>query len=277
MRVKRLSHVEIVVILLIAGVLLAILIPMIRELRQGSRRYACVENLKQLAVALGLYASENKDRYPPIDDTKNNFIFNANLLYPEYLSDHMVAVCPADSRVDPEAVFRLISDHPNDGTPKGNIHSDCFTDDNYIYLGWLVVVDQFDNRMLMSGKGVEAFFDAYDKLSPDDHDSNVNVPEGRGFLDGDGIYRLSCSFDIFLIGDINTTLPSMESGGGIVPFMWDRPYVDPSKFSHQPTGGNVLYMDGHVDFIKFGKVFPMTETMASLLDERARKPISHCE
>ena len=96
MSIKRLSYVEIVVILLIVTVLVAVLIPMVGELRQGSRRYACVENLKQLALAMELYAKENKDRFPPIDDTKNNFIFDANVMYPEYLTDPTVAMCPAD-------------------------------------------------------------------------------------------------------------------------------------------------------------------------------------
>ena len=43
------------------------------------------------------------------------------------------------------------------------------------------------------------------------------------------------------------------------------------------AGGNVIYMDGHLEYIEYPGKFPMTETMARLLDERPREPIPHCE
>ena len=268
MEKKTLPLFGIVVIVLIVGVLAAILIPIVSELRQGSRRYACVENLKQLALALNLYSNENQYLYPPIDDAQNNFIFDANLLYPEYLSDTILPVCPADLQRNPETSFRLTEDHSVDGTLKGEVHPDCFTGDSYIYLGWMVMTD----------KETEAFFEAYDKLSPDDYDADITVPEGWGNGGGDTIHRLYAGVDRWLITDPDVTFTMQPEGVSIVAIMWDRPYMDAAKFSHRPIGGNVLYLDGHVEYHRFVSDFPpINKTMARLLDKRPREPIPDCE
>ena len=41
------------------------------------------------------------------------------------------------------------------------------------------------------------------------------------------------------------------------------------RFNHVPGGGNVLYMDGHVRFIKYPGNFPMVD------DPRVIREISH--
>jgi prepilin-type processing-associated H-X9-DG protein len=264
---KGFSRIEIIVIVLLVGVLVILLLLAFSVGRKSIRRTACVGNLKQIGIALWMYSTENKDRYPPVDDTKHNFIFNANLLYPEYLSDHMLAACPGNLQVEPGTAFRLTSDHSVDGTPKGQVHADCFSGDSYIYLGWLVWND----------KEAETFFEAYDKLPLTDYDDHIHVLDGWGNAEGDKIYRLSAYVDRFFT-DINF-IGSEEVGASVVPIMWDRQYIDPKKFSHRPIGGNVLYLDGHVDYFRDldEEYPPMTKTMARLLEERPREPIPDCE
>ncbi len=276
---KSLSYSEVIVIVLIVGIVAVILLPALAKRRETRQRRACVNNLKQLGLVLYMYANENKGQYPPVDDTKNNFTFDANLLYPEYLTDPMLAMCPADPRTDPDTNFRLTSDHSSDGTPKGQAHPDCFTGDSYVYLGWMVLSD----------KEVEALFKAYDDLLPDDCDTNLDeycdthliVPEGWGNLEGDTLHRLTVGVDRFLITDINA-IGSFGGGTSVIPVMWDRPHTDTAEFSHRPVGGNVLYLDGHVDYRRLGAksphmTDPMTETMARLLAERPRARIPDCE
>jgi prepilin-type processing-associated H-X9-DG protein len=48
--------------------------------------------------------------------------------------------------------------------------------------------------------------------------------------------------------------------------MWGRPE------NHSPAGANVLYMDGHVEFVEYPSEFPMTERFMERLEEiSARK------
>ncbi|NUM55166.1 MAG: hypothetical protein HUU46_16095 [Candidatus Hydrogenedentes bacterium] len=53
-----------------------------------------------------------------------------------------------------------------------------------------------------------------------------------------------------------------------VPVMWDTIRQDPSGnpvFNHRaPEGCNVLYMDGHVEFVEYPSVFPVSTTFATM-------------
>jgi prepilin-type processing-associated H-X9-DG protein len=245
--------------------------PIIRSTRgHRPRQASCMYAIKELGKALDLYTTYNKNLFPPIDDRKNNFIFEGKVLYPEYFADHVIAHCPQHPDYDPEKIFRLISNHPDDSAPVSQAHPDCFTSDGYIYLGWLVTNDE----------EAKAFFEAYDKLSLEEYYGDIIVPEGKGNGGGDVIHRLTAGVDRFLVEDINEVFGAVETPASTVPIIWDRPYTDPERFSHQyedGIGGNVCYLDGHVEFVRFGEKFPMTETMARLLEERPRDPIPYCE
>ncbi|MCX5757760.1 MAG: hypothetical protein NTU83_04500, partial [Candidatus Hydrogenedentes bacterium] len=39
-----------------------------------------------------------------------------------------------------------------------------------------------------------------------------------------------------------------------------------SRFNHIPGGGNVLYADGHVEFLTYPSKYPVSRTWATILD-----------
>jgi prepilin-type processing-associated H-X9-DG protein len=223
-----------------------------------------------------MYANENKDRFPPVDRKKNNFIFDPILTYPEYLSDARILACPGDPESDPQNDFRLWSNWDHQDCPPGIIHPDCMTDISYCYLGWEIISDE----------EAEAFFEVHDRLSPDDYYRDIWNPEDgsimfRRLRNGDGISWADyphMSEDEFraMKADLAAAVGS-DRDPSKIPLMWEMPYTDSSNFSHTPAGGNVLYMDGNVEYIKFGEKFPMTKTMARLLEERPRILIADCE
>ena len=49
-----------------------------------------------------------------------------------------------------------------------------------------------------------------------------------------------------------------------MPVYWDWLGVDPASFNHVPGGCNVLFLDGHVEFIKYPGKFPVTSLFAQL-------------
>jgi UDP-N-acetylglucosamine--N-acetylmuramyl-(pentapeptide) pyrophosphoryl-undecaprenol N-acetylglucosamine transferase len=69
--------------------------------------------------------------------------------------------------------------------------------------------------------------------------------------DGSTLYRLREGIERFLITDINNPASSAQAQSGI-QVMWDRFSTRVSQFSHVPGGANVLYLDGHVSFSRFG-------------------------
>ncbi len=94
-----------------------------------------------------------------------------------------------------------------------------------------------------------------------------------GFKDNDGVTNLPDSYyalkegvERFMITDINN--PAAGSNGqSTMPVMWDA-YVNNAtlagasdagvaRFNHVPSGSNVLYMDGHVSFVRLNAASPI--------------------
>jgi len=137
----------------------------------------------------------------------------------------------------------------------------------------------------MEGLGCPRFaVAAYGNLSDEDMNdesymwSKVNGPD----VDDDGsplpttYNRLREGIERFLITDINNPAASAMAQSTL-PVMFDAwadtgPFVAfgdnaVSRFNHVPGGCNVLYMDGHVEFIRYKSKFPIMNSGAGTLGE----------
>src|SRR5512140_410023 len=56
--------IELLVVIAIIAILAAMLLPALNAAREKSRRTRCISNLRQVAIALNIYANENRDRLP---------------------------------------------------------------------------------------------------------------------------------------------------------------------------------------------------------------------
>ena len=268
---KGISLGEVLIVMVILAILAVILLPALAG-RCGDhpRRSACVNNLKQMGLIFNMYANENGGDFPPLDATRNNFMFEGSVLYPEYLSDTAIVACPSDPDYNPDKNFRLTSDHPADNTPEGQTHPDCITDISYGYVGW----------MIMDDDEAAAFFEAYDEMSPEDYDKDISVPEGKGNAKSATLNRLSADADRFLDPDKETLISGTPTEASVIPIMWDQISTQISEFNHVPAGQNVLYLDGHVDFHRYDLTnteFPTSPLAAAQFGGRTREPIPYCE
>jgi prepilin-type N-terminal cleavage/methylation domain-containing protein/prepilin-type processing-associated H-X9-DG protein len=167
---------------------------------------------------------------------------------------------------------------------------------SYEYLGWTIYQENYvrpgytgnenyqtsDPDLILQDEGVSgiengdlldaisiAFDEALDQGDP------APLDEDRTWYDynwdyGDGspggtIYRLREGIERFFITDINNAAGSAKSQSDL-PVMWDLSFVavpqwgedfGVENFNHLPGGGNVLYMDGHVEFIRYPGEFPL--------------------
>ncbi len=95
-------------------------------------------------------------------------------------------------------------------------------------------------------------------------DSDRDVDRGHGNGGGDKVYRLKEGVERFLITDINNPGNSSKAQSSVF-LVWDNVSVVTSKFNHIPGGSNVLYMDGHVEFIKYPGIPPVDKLSASFM------------
>ncbi|MBL7649759.1 MAG: hypothetical protein JNK74_26585, partial [Candidatus Hydrogenedentes bacterium] len=76
--------------------------------------------------------------------------------------------------------------------------------------------------------------------------------------------RIREGVERFFITDINNAGASSQAQS-VVEVLNDRTANSVENFSHVPGGSNILYMDGHVEFVKFPGKHPVTR-MWALLD-----------
>jgi prepilin-type N-terminal cleavage/methylation domain-containing protein/prepilin-type processing-associated H-X9-DG protein len=99
-------------------------------------------------------------------------------------------------------------------------------------------------------------------------DSDREVPPVNGEAMGNGgsgtVYRLREGIERFLITDINNPAASAKAQSSIF-IMFDTLSKSVKYFNHVPGGCNVLFMDGHVEFIKYPGAPPASKGMALFL------------
>jgi prepilin-type processing-associated H-X9-DG protein len=97
---------------------------------------------------------------------------------------------------------------------------------------------------------------------PRDGDPYGQFLQVAGSGGGSTLYALRQGIERFLITDINSPAESAFSSSRL-PVLWDLFATNTSVYNHLQGGANVLYLDGHVEFIKYPGAYPVTRWVAS--------------
>jgi len=347
--------IELLVVITIIGILAALLLPGVTSALEATRRMSCANNMRQLGMALMMFADENDGKLPngnpndfwgdPTDDVnrdarlnrvqtrstqnptewrggeeeypqnlvRNNFTFDATQVFPDYMTELDVLICPSaislrdtqrdlyfqdvtfsEQNIDP----KLYSDRSNEVALARlqGLRPDpaCITSDFYTYLPYALETEEnalflwdilnyymfigetnfMNQNLVLREDSVETNESRQEQVGEDPDDrfldtSNerpVDVPgdtfgDRRGFEwesryghapgGGDTWFRTSQNVGKIFVRDINDAGSDYVNDGRI-PVLFETPGMGGFvRFPHLPIGGNVLYLDGHVEFQKY--------------------------
>jgi prepilin-type N-terminal cleavage/methylation domain-containing protein/prepilin-type processing-associated H-X9-DG protein len=308
--------IELLVVIAIIGILAAILLPALARARESARRASCQNNLKQMGIVFKMYAGESKgEKFPTLDlyacdnpvTSDPSMVVNAVAMYPEYLNDATVLLCPSDP--DGTSMEDVFTDADNlaqvyngsvmaatAGVPNKEFYP-CEVDNDsasYLYTGWAILVagvtddahvftatdeTAFINEALtyFVGKGldtntVSGFIQALQQLQTRMSDPPLNaldpLDEDITTTTGYTVYRFREGIERFFITDINNPAASTQAQSTLAvmsDFVSAEASADAMQFNHLPGGGNVLYMDGHVSFLRYPDVWPVSPLLAGVM------------
>jgi prepilin-type processing-associated H-X9-DG protein len=229
-----------------AAIIVIAILPVLSRARESARRASTQGNMKQLGLVFKMYANEHTgERFPQLAAHPGAWVPNFAGLYPDILTS--VEPLISEEHPDREELLRDLR-KALQGPAPNLTEAERLVGESFGYLGYSLK-NETEFEVVRKAK---ASSPALDPETP------VNDPE-TGVI----AQPLREGIERFLLTDINNPAGS-ASAQSAIPVLVEIATWKHKKSVDRYMGANVLYMDGHVAFVRYG-TFPVVDSVLNAL------------